>query len=268
MTKKIKIKRISGLISLFVIIIIALSGCDFFYDLIDFFDNNDQYTLLPLEEYYKEAEGLDGDQLSDFLTELIGSNVKGLSYAEAKSALAEADCDPNDPTKVITIYSRDRVNAKWDSTSWHREHVWPNSRLGVRRVGESEINQASDLHNLRAIVPRVNSSRGNKVFSNETAADTYYPGDEDKGDVARILFYMVIRYPELSLVNEVLPNDPETNYTPEGAKMAVLSCLLMWHQEDPPDDFERKRNEVIYKWQNNRNPFIDHPEFVAMIFGD
>ena len=269
MTRKINLKRVSGLIVLIIIIIVAISGCDFFYDFLDYiYDDNDPYAPLPLEEYYEDAEGLDGDELRVFLTTLISTDVNGVSYANAKIALAEADADPNDPTKVITIYSRDRVNAEWDSTSWHREHVWPNSRLGVERVGEKEINQASDLHNLRAIVPRVNSSRGNKVFSDETGAETYYPGDEDKGDVARILFYMVIRYPELSLVNEVLPNNPETNYTPEGAKMAVLSCLLEWHQQDPPDDFERNRNEVIYRWQHNRNPFIDHPEFVAMIFGN
>lgn len=79
---------------------------------------------------------------------------------------------------------------------------------------------------------------------------------------------MVIRYPHLKLVDEDLDNNPETNYTLEGAKMAKFSILLQWHREDPVDDFERNRNDVIYDWQNNRNPFIDHPEFAAMIFED
>jgi hypothetical protein len=49
--------------------------------------------------------------------------------------------------------------------------------------------------------------------------------------------------------------------------MAMLNTLLQWHIDDPVDDFERNRNDVIYGYQNNRNPFIDYPEFVGMIFG-
>lgn len=254
-------KLVGGIFALLVMAIAGIFGIDYLLE-------HDNYEKSPLEEYYLGAEDLTGAELKAFLHELISTDVVAVSYAKAKIALAEADRDPDNPTKVITIYSRTVVNGEWDSTSWHREHVWPNSRLGIERVKESEINQGSDLHNLRTIVPAVNSSRSNKVFANETGPDTYFPGDDDKGDVARILFYMVIRYPQLDLVDEVLANDPETNYTPEGAKMAVLACLLEWHIQDPPDDFERNRNEVIYKWQNNRNPFIDHPEFVAMIFGE
>lgn len=260
---KNSLKKIAGgIVSIIVIAVAAFFGYDYL------FDDDNGYPQLPLEEYYAGAEGLDGEELKNFLTELVSTNVTLVSYADAKVALAEADADPDNPGKVLTIYSRASVPALWDGSSWHREHVWPNSRLGVERVDEHEKNQASDLHNLRAIQPSVNSSRGNKVFSDETGPETYYPGDEDKGDVARILFYMVIRYPEFDLVEEVLPNDPNTNYTPEAAKMAVLSCLLRWHREDPPDDFEKQRNDVIYRWQNNRNPFIDRPEFVEMIFDD
>ncbi|HHU55765.1 MAG TPA: ribonuclease [Acholeplasmataceae bacterium] len=219
-------------------------------------------------EYYQGAENLTGVELANFLHDLISTDVQAVTYANAKVALAEADVDPNDQTKVLTIYSRESVNREWDSKSWHREHVWPNSRLGVERVDENDSNIASDLHNLRAIVPRVNSSRGNKIFDITTDSDSFYPGDDCKGDVARILFYMVIRYPHLKLVDEDLDNNPETNYTLEGAKMAKFSILLQWHREDPVDDFERNRNDVIYDWQNNRNPFIDHPEFAAMIFED
>src|SRR5690554_2033887 len=186
MSKKNSKKIISGIIGLIVIIIGGIFGLDYFYN-----DDN-HYEPLPLEEYYEGAEGLEGNELKEFLTALVNTDFTGVSYVQAKEALAEADADPNNPTKVLTIYSRDRVNAEWDSTSWHREHVWPNSRLGIERVSESGINQASDLHNLRAIVPAINSSRSNKVFAEETGPETYYPGDDDKGDVARILFYMVI----------------------------------------------------------------------------
>ena len=226
------------------------------------------YDDLPLEEYYLTTEGLEGKDLMDELNEIVTTGIVGVNYGDARTALAESDVDPNNPTKLLTIYSRELVSNVWDGgDTWAREHVWPNSRLGLDRVANHEISQASDLHNLRAIVPSVNSSRSNKVFGPETGPDTYFPGNDDKGDVARILFYMVIRYPEvLSLVDDVLENDPDKNYTPEGAKMARLSYLIQWHYEDPVDDFEKNRNNVIYGWQKNRNPFIDHPEFVAKIF--
>ncbi|MFA5290420.1 MAG: endonuclease, partial [Candidatus Izemoplasmatales bacterium] len=218
--------------------------------------------------YYDGIEGLHGEALVAALRGIIQHDIERKSYAEARQILQDADVHPDYDDKVLTIYSRDAVARVWDETSWHREHVWPNSRLGVPRVTNTERNIASDLHNLRAIVPSINSSRSNKVFTTSTTSDTYDPGILDQGDVARILFYMVIMYPELSLVNEILPNDPETNYTPEGAKMAVFNDLLSWHRADEVDQFEHQRNEVIYQHQNNRNPFIDHPYLVSLIWMD
>ncbi len=52
-----------------------------------------------------------------------------------------------------------------------------------------------------------------------------------------------------------------------GRKMGNLEVLLQWHLDDPVDEFERNRNEVIYSYQGNRNPFIDYPEFVSIIWG-
>ena len=216
--------------------------------------------------YYQGVEGLFGEALKLALRDII-NQVTLPTYEQAKEALAEADVHPTDPTKVLAIYSQDAVARTWDSVSWHREHVWPNSRLGIPRVTESSRNQGSDLHNLRAIVPSVNSSRSNKVFDDVTTSMTYDPG-LDRGDVSRILFYMVVMYEALTLVEDVLPNDPVTNYTPSGAYMSRLSRLIVWHFEDPVSDFERHRNGVIYTYQGNRNPFIDYPHFVELIYFD
>ena len=216
--------------------------------------------------YYDGIEGLYGEALLFALRDILNLTISGRTYGDARDILADADVDPNDPTKVLTIYSRASVARVWDATSWHREHVWPNSRLGIPRVDNGDINIGSDLHNLRAIVPTVNSSRSNKVFSNITTTDTYYPGDKDRGDVARILFYMVVMYQELTLVEEILPNNPLTNYTPNGAYMSVLEYLLTWHFQDEVDYFEQNRNEVIFTAQNNRNPFIDYPHLVELIW--
>jgi len=97
----------------------------------------------------------------------------------------------------------------------------------------------------------------------------WQPRDEVKGDVARMIFYMATRYegengePDLEVI-DYIPADQYTN-EPVHAK---LSALLKWHVEDTVDNYERIRNEVIYSYQNNRNPFIDHPEYVDMIWGN
>ena len=94
----------------------------------------------------------------------------------------------------------------------------------------------------------------------------YYPGDKYKGDVARILFYMAARYSELTLRNDNL--DAGDSYTLEGAVMGILDDLIRWHSEDPVDAFELRRNDIIYSYQGVRNPFIDHPEYVAVYYGN
>ncbi|PKK86896.1 MAG: hypothetical protein CVV63_03100, partial [Tenericutes bacterium HGW-Tenericutes-8] len=83
---------------------------------------------------------------------------------------------------------------------------------------------------------------------------------EIRGDIARILFYMDIRYDNLKLVYL------SGSQTPAKYQMGDLATLLAWHVMDPVDDFEMNRNNVIYGYQNNRNPFIDHPELVSYIY--
>lgn len=253
-------------LEIIIAIIVMILGVIFGYD---YLVNEEEPTEIDFLEYYAGCENLTGNELKNKLHEIINNDFIALNYGKAKEVLADADVDPNDDTKVLTIYSRESVNRIWDGESWHREHVWPNSRLGLERVEEHEESQASDLHNLRAIVQKVNSSRGNKPYADGSGkygrvGDGWYPGDEDKGDVARICFYMTIMYPFLELVDEELNDD--NSYLPEGAKMGELSVLLKWHKEDPVDDFERHRNEVIFQAQKNRNPFIDHPELVNHLF--
>jgi len=185
------------------------------------------------------------------------------TYGDARDILQEADADLNEPDKILLIYNRDVIESTWDQgSSWAREHVWPNSRLGVPRAENHHRNLATDLHNLRAINPGVNSSRGNKYFDFETTSMTYYPG-EDRGDVARIYFYMTTMYESLILRDALA--DANT-YTIEGAIQGVLSALIAFHFEDEVDDFEIQRNNVISSYQKNRNPFIDYPHLVELIW--
>lgn len=212
--------------------------------------------------YYEGIEGLYGLELKEALRTILLNTVVHQSYGDAREILAEADALLADPSQVLLIYDRQEVPALWDGVTWHREHVWPNSRLGVPRATNTTRNIATDLHNLRAIDPSVNSSRSNKFFDWEEGPMTYYPG-EDKGDVARIYFYMITMYAHLQLRDAFA--DGET-YTEEGAIQGVLSTLIMFHYLDPVDAFEHQRNDVIFTYQQNRNPFIDYPHLVELIW--
>ena len=141
----------------------------------------------------------------------------------------------------------------------------------------------TDAHHIRPVDNTVNTARNNRWFDNcsepylvgdvptgcytSSTSWVWQPRDKVKGDVARMIFYMATRYegdngePDLEII-DYLPAD---NYTNEPVH-AKLSALLQWNEEDPVDNYERHRNDVIYSYQHNRNPFIDHPEYVNMIW--
>lgn len=221
------------------------------------------------EGYYYGADDLSGSSLVSFLRETVTTGFIGVTYGDARYFMGIYEADPANANNVLLIYNRASVSNVWDNgVTWNREHVWPQSRLGAS-ADNPVANIASDLHNLRAANPSINSSRGNKNFDLTTTTTSYFPGESDKGDVARILMYMAIRYSQLNLISG----------NPSDATLSIgnLQTLLLWHDQDPPDMFERGRNELIYSGayvpylnktlkQNNRNPFVDHPEFADLIW--
>jgi len=217
-------------------------------------DIDDEYTY---QGYYEGADGLTDSNLVSFLHERLNQGFSPVDYGAARYILDDTDQDPNNPNNLILVYLGTSVSGAWDSgITWNREHVWPQSLLGTD-ASNSTINSASDLHNLKPANPAENSSRSNKYFDVMTGPETYLARAAVRGDIARILFYMDIMYQELSLVNS----------NPGVYQMGKKDVLLRWHLEDPVDDFERNRNDIIYAYQNNRNPFIDHPEFVEKVYG-
>lgn len=230
-------------------------------------------------DYYKGYEGLTGESLKKFLHDLIDDHKK-VSYDSAKQHLLITDQDPENPNNFILFYSgRSIPKTTPIGGVWDREHVWAKSH------GQFTNNSipGSDLHHLRPSDRTANNTRGNLDFdiggrpltSVVYAANSSYnrivdgvsfePRDEEKGDVARMLFYMAVRYdgsdgPDLELNDKV--NNGKTRY------MGRISVLLIWNRQDPVDDFERNRNDVIFGIQQNRNPFIDFPEFAEMIWGN
>lgn len=218
---------------------------------------------IPME-YYKDAINLKGDTLKITLNNIIHNGFINLLYGDARYILPESDRDPNNPDNIMLVYLGISVSSAWDSgLTWNREHVWPQSRLGVYvEYGDLDFpSKATDLHNLKPADPDENAVRSNDYFDNFKTSNTYEPRDEVKGDIARIIFYMATMYFDLTL------NDDETTNS-SYKTMGNLSVLLEWNEMDPVDDFERNRNEVIYSYQKNRNPFIDYPEFAYLIWGD
>lgn len=231
------------------------------------------YSYVSSQDYYDGTNDLIGNNLKNELHDIINQDLERASYAEAKEYLAISDLSLTDDHKVYKVYDSQLAPATWDSTSWHREHIWPNSRLGLDRVSESNRTIASDLHNLRAITPSVNSSRSDRFYSSGNGEYTitddggFYPGDDHKGDVARIILYMAVMYDELILTDDLdALLDESDHYTPAGARMGQLNLLLKWHKQDPVDAFEQQRNQAIFEAQGNRNPFVDKPEFVHLIW--
>jgi endonuclease I len=230
---------------------------------------------VPVEDYYRTAAEKTGNSLKTELHNIIDHHTE-LSYSAVWEALKKTDEDPANANNVILLYTG-RSQAKGTNgggvDDWNREHVWAKSHGDFGTA----MGPGTDLHHLRPTDVSVNSTRGNLDFDNGGTehsealgnyfdSDSWEPRDEVKGDVARMLFYMAVRYegdvsdePDLELNNTV--NNGTAPYH------GKLSVLLQWNAQDPVDDRERRRNDIIYSdYQHNRNPFIDHPEWVNEIW--
>ena len=223
----------------------------------------EDYAIALDMEYYESALNLTGNLLKLQLNHIINDGFIGLLYGDARDILQESDVDPNNSNNIILVYTGYSVPGTWDGgTTWNREHTWPQSRLGVYVDYDNDYpSKATDIHNLKPANPAENTERSNDYFNSYDGNDFYVPRDEVKGDIARILFYMSTMYFDLTLNND----ESSDSYL---KTMGMLSMLLLWNEQDPVDDFERNRNEVIFSYQGNRNPFIDYPEFANMIWGN
>jgi endonuclease I len=227
------------------------------------------------ETYYRNALGKTGASLKTALNGIIRTNTK-LSYDQVWEALKVTDQDPDNSANVILLYtgrSQSKTTNGGDPDDWNREHVWAKSHGDFGTA----TGPGTDIHHLRPTDVSVNAERGNKDFDlggsavgeapgNYTDADSWEPRNAVKGDVARMLFYMAVRYEGGDGYPNLEMNDNVNNGT--APYHGRLSVLLRWNAQDPPDAFEKRRNQVIYdNYQRNRNPFVDHPEWAASIWG-
>lgn len=233
--------------------------------------------------YYLNALIANDSELRNSINQDISKDHKKLTYSEVWTVLTNSDEDPNDSSKVIAIYSGRSIGKGLNAglignsgDAWNREHVWAKSH-GFPSDSQYAF---TDAHHLRPADASINSERSNLDFDeggialtespeNFKDSDSFEPRDEMKGDVARMLFYMDVRYS-----GEVADNTPDlllvdyVGTSTDSAELGKLCTLYNWHNEDPVSAWEQNRNNIVYEFQGNRNPFIDHPEWVQPIFGE
>ena len=246
-------------------------------------------SLLAQESYYNDVNlnltGLDLKiELANKITE---THTNFLDYTpDTWNASMNTDVNPVNSTEVLLIYGyengtdsdvtndreREIDNYGGSPGNWNREHVYPNS-LANPDLDQGGVNGPpnADGHNLRPCDAQRNSSRGNKLFidgsGNSGATGTgWYPGDEWKGDVARIVMYMYLRYGSQCLPSNV--GHGTSSETPD----EMIDLFLQWNADDPVSEIERQRNiyhenTSNHDAQGNRNPFIDNPILATRIWG-
>ena len=247
------------------------------------------FALLGQQSYYDDVNlNLTGLTLRQNLaTKITTTHFKNLLYTpDIWESVKITDINPSNNTEVLLIYgfengidgdeTNDRERGINDNGvsvgQWNREHVYSNS-LGTPDLDEGGIDGPpyADAHNLRPCDAQRNSSRSNRLFiagsgNSGPVSSGWYPGDEWKGDVARIVMYMYLRYGERCLPTNVGIGNSSA-ITDD-----MIDLFLQWNTDDPVSAIEEQRNtyhENIANTyaQGNRNPFIDNPRLATRIWG-
>lgn len=256
--------------------------------------------------YYSGTESLTGYALKTKLHDIISAKVYTYHYDDLKTTVNQTDLDKyyeNDGT-ILDIYSEiptgpDAYNytsanligsANAEGLGWNREHMMPQSSFNSAYPMYSDlffvVPTDARVNQLRSNYPYgkagstvyYNFTNGSKQASNGTPNATYTgrvfePIDEFKGDIARTLLYFAVRYEgKLGAFNFSTNADPAKDQNPlDGSEEKsyenwYIAMLLNWHQQDPVSQREIDRNNAVFNLQKNRNPFIDHPEWIAAIW--
>lgn len=258
--------------------------------------------------YYQSVDESTPESLRNSLHQIIKGHTK-IPYTSSSidtwDVLEQADEDPNNSNNVIDVYK----NASYrkvggGNSNYNREHSWPKSYGFPNNVSSNY--PYTDMHHLFIANGSYNSSRSNKPYADCTSCNekvtllndgrggsatesnwtvgsfesgSWETWEGRKGDVARALMYMAIRYeggshavtghtePDLILTDDrSLIGASNTGSNIAVAYMGLRAELIDWSREDPVDDYELRHNEVVFTYQGNRNPFIDHPEYIACVF--
>lgn len=242
----------------------------------------------PATPYYNNFNWtLTGSALKTALaTKITSTHTNKLSYSEIWDASKITDQNPSNSNQVMLIYGWENGNDS-DVTNdlfrsknsngggtgdWNREHVYAKA-LGTPVLNDGGTSDAGeDAHHLRASDVQRNNARGSLPFANGsgnsgTVTGGWYPGDQWKGDVARMMMYMYLRYGDQCLPKNVGAAGLPTVTTDTN----MIQLFLQWNADDPVSPYEDARNTyhggTAFYAQRNRNPFIDNPYLATVIWG-
>lgn len=241
-------------------------------------------------DYYADVDDTSASTLFSSLRTIINSGAKIGSYSALWTSYKTTDV--GDDGKIVDIYSNTTSftpgsdqcgNYSSEGDCYNREHTIPKSWWGG-----AESNQGADLFIVYPSDGKVNGMRSNYPFGEVSSATyssnnnysllgsskysinaskVFEPNDEWKGDMARVYFYAATKW---SGSNGWTSGEGATCF---GNNTFVLTdyavnLFVKWHLEDPPSAYEIARNSKVYNIQGNRNPYIDHPEYVTAIWGE
>lgn len=270
-------------------------------------------TAQPPADRYATAEHLEGTALRAALHEIVVTGHHKANGATIVEMLEAGDEHPDNTSQVLDIYLNAALNKReTPRRPWQIEHAWPESRgFASSKIGTDCNLPVADAHHLFVAAPLANgpAGHGNRFYadcqprsacsevpvtstpsaSNWRSSETWEVWPRRRGDIARALFYMDVRYDggdskverrardsgggegvwcvehELTLTDN--PTEIATTSSETGpAAMGLLSVLLRWNLEDPVDERDRQHNDAVAAGQGNRNPFTDRPDFVCRVY--
>jgi len=244
--------------------------------------------------YYDSIRNESGYELKTALKNLLASTHKARSYGELFRVYTESDIDTTYDAdgSIVDIYSENPKGKdpyvftggtkrcgsyKKECDCYNREHLFPQSAFFKRSPMRSDFfhifptdgyvnNRRGHLAFGEISNPKWTSMNGSKLGPNSfehRGGQVFEPIDEFKGDIARALLYFATRYEDQiqSFKHDWLDGSKDQVY-----KKWFVRLLLKWNKQDPVSDHEKNRNNAGFAFQKDRNPFIDHPEWVEKIW--
>ena len=236
--------------------------------------------VAQIPSYYNDVNlTLTGMALKSELSQkVINTHTTQLQYTNVWGVLQLTDLDPTNSNNVLLLYgyddgdsnpitdkTRNKNNYGGNNGEWNREHTYAQS-LATPNMNTSSPNAGTDAHHLRATDVQMNGNRGNRKFAAGSGnagnvGVNWYPGDEWKGDVARMMMYTYIRY-----TSQCLPSNVGVG-TSVSIDPSMIDLFLQWNADDTVSLYETNRNVILETQQGNRNPFIDNPYLATVIWG-
>lgn len=263
------------------------------------------YSQIP-SNYYDSANGLSGYALKTQLKNIVtsGHTYNASSYDNLFTAYASTDRDyyyENDGS-LLDIYSENPTgsetsynipndecggNITGEGQCYNREHLFPQGFFN----NSDALPMVSDIHTVVPTDGFVNNGRSNYPFGIVSNTNTSYangskwgtgnnygytnrvfePIDEFKGDIARAMLYFAVRYEDNWNDSgweapDASPYNPLNGTSDQFYETWFINTMLDWHAADPVSQRELDRNDEAYNFQGNANPFVNHPEYAALIW--